>query len=254
MDHNQENRLMELFLDFGEAMLGAGAEIGRVESSLSYLCSAFGALRSDVFAITSSIVLTVQFAPQQDLTRSRRIVSSGGTDYEKLRMLSDLSRRCVRYPITVEELEAALRKIVDARPHRRKLYLGSILASGAFCLFFGGTVWESALSALFGIFICFLQKKLAPRCPNQVFFLFLTSLICGLGICGLSALLPRFDTAVVIIGDIMLLVPGIAITEAVRDMLIGDTISGSTRLLESLLRAGALASGFMLAMAFFGRA
>ena len=43
------------------------------------------------------------------------------------------------------------------------------------------------------------------------------------------------------IGDIMLLIPGILMTNSIRDILIGDTISGVMRLVESLLWAGALA-------------
>ena len=50
------------------------------------------------------------------------------------------------------------------------------------------------------------------------------------------------------IGDIMLLIPGIAITNAIRDMLMGDTISGLMRLIEGILWAGALAAGFMAAI------
>lgn len=39
------------------------------------------------------------------------------------------------------------------------------------------------------------------------------------------------------IGDIMLLIPGILMTNSIRDILIGDTISGVMRLVESLLWA-----------------
>jgi uncharacterized membrane protein YjjP (DUF1212 family) len=52
----------------------------------------------------------------------------------------------------------------------------------------------------------------------------------------------------IMIGDIMLLIPGIAMTNSIRNMLVGDTISGIMRLIESLLWAGALALGFMTVM------
>ena len=54
------------------------------------------------------------------------------------------------------------------------------------------------------------------------------------------------------IGDIMLLIPGIAMTNSVRDILVGDTISGIMRLIESLVWAGALACGFMSAIWILG--
>ena len=54
------------------------------------------------------------------------------------------------------------------------------------------------------------------------------------------------------IGDIMLLIPGIAMTNSIRDILIGDTISGIMRLIETLLWAAALALGFMISIAVIG--
>ena len=50
------------------------------------------------------------------------------------------------------------------------------------------------------------------------------------------------------IGDIMLLIPGLTVTSAMRDMIVGDTISGLLRLIESIWWAGALACGFMAAI------
>ena len=61
-------------------------------------------------------------------------------------------------------------------------------------------------------------------------------------------LLPQLDKDMILIGDIMLLIPGLAMTNAVRNMLVGDTISGVVRLAETLIWAGALAGGFMVSM------
>lgn len=253
MDLRYTDSLMDLFCDFGEAMLTAGAEIGRVESSLDYLCRAYGAVRTDVFVITSSIVLTVLFDGGVERTQTRRIISSGDTDYEKLRRLNALCRCCCTEPMPIDELREKLDAIAGSKPHRIKLYAGSALAAGAFSVFFGGGLAEAVFAALFGLLVCLFQIYLAPKAPNKVFFLFLASLIVGLGIGAVHRIVPVFQSDMVIIGDIMLLVPGIAITEAVRDMLIGDTISGSTKLFESLLRAAALAAGFMISILIFGR-
>lgn len=57
----------------------------------------------------------------------------------------------------------------------------------------------------------------------------------------------------VMIGSIMLLIPGIALTNALRDLFAGDTISGILRLLEALIQAGAIACGFALAVFLGGK-
>ena len=56
----------------------------------------------------------------------------------------------------------------------------------------------------------------------------------------------------VVIGSIMPLVPGVAITNAVRDTLQGDYISGCARILEAFLKAAAIALGVGVAFAIFG--
>lgn len=74
-----------------------------------------------------------------------------------------------------------------------------------------------------------------------------SALAAGLGIGVLARLNPYMHMDKIMIGDIMLLIPRIAMTNAVRDVL-GDTISGIMRLVETLLWAGALACGFMAAI------
>lgn len=98
------------------------------------------------------------------------------------------------------------------------------------------------------VFICIMQDKLSFVMPNQVTFNVICALLSGLliGVCAIF--IPSLNPDKVMIGDIMLLIPGIAMTNAIRDILVGDTIAGSFRFMESFLWAGALACGFMLSM------
>ena len=75
----------------------------------------------------------------------------------------------------------------------------------------------------------------------------------GVGVCLVSWLIPSLNADKTIIGVIMLLIPGMAITNAVRDTLIGDTISGVTKLADCLVWAAALAAGIMIAISIFAR-
>ena len=77
-------------------------------------------------------------------------------------------------------------------------------------------------------------------------------MLTGLGVGLTTAVIPGLHMDTIIMGDIMLMIPGLAITNAVRNMLVGDTISGAVRLLESLIWAAALAGGFMMALAIVG--
>ena len=56
----------------------------------------------------------------------------------------------------------------------------------------------------------------------------------------------------IIIGNIMLLIPGIALVTSLRDMIVGDTISGLLGALEALIRALAIAAGCAIVLMQLG--
>ena len=132
------------------------------------------------------------------------------------------------------------------------MYLGSVLAAGSFAVFFGGSFADGLAAAVFAVIICLFQEKGAQLLANNVMFNLVCSFFTGTLICLTVKLLPLFHADKIMIGDIMLLIPGIAITNSIRDMLMGDTIAGIMRLIESILWAGALASGFMASIWMVG--
>lgn len=246
------NTLLDLFLDFGESMMNAGGEINRVEDSISRMGVAYGAIKTNVFVITSSIVLTMTFENGEEITQTRRILSSGVTDFKKLEELNSLSRSCCNNKIPIKNLKKEIQKINRGTVPYFKQYVGSIFAASGFAVFFGGTIVDGIIAGVFALLICWLQNTIAKVSPNKVFFYFFCSLVAGLGICFLAKYVPYINADKVMIGDIMLVIPGIAITNAVRDMLVGDTISGAMRLVECLVWTGGLVAGFMLAMIIGG--
>lgn len=250
---NEDNQLLDIFLDFGETMLGAGGEISRVEDSIARLCIAYGAVDTNVFIIPSSIELTIAFSDGNTVTRTRRIRTSPSIDFRKLQELNALSRRCAMDRLPVDELKTRIDQIGKTNMPAYKNYIGSILAGSAFCLFFGGTALDAVFAVFISVLICFLQYKLGPLSPNKVFFMFTSSLITGIAVCLMVKIVPMLNIDKINIGVIMLLIPGIAVTNAVRDALIGDTISGITKLADSLLWAASLAAGFMTAIILFAR-
>lgn len=64
---------LRIFLDMGEALLSSGAEIFRVEDTLNRMGYACGATQMNVFVITSSIVITMEFPGEGARTQTRRI-------------------------------------------------------------------------------------------------------------------------------------------------------------------------------------
>ena len=104
---------LHIFLDMGDALLNSGAEIFRVEDTLNRMGYACGAAQMNVFVITSSIVITMEFPGEGARTQTRRIRESGGNDFTKLEQLNALSRKCCQEPMKVAELQEKIQEIVD---------------------------------------------------------------------------------------------------------------------------------------------
>ena len=234
-------------MDIAEAMLQNGADVHTVEQLLVKLGQAYGATRMNVLVITAEIIVTVTFSGNYELTFSRRIVGEGDTNFEKLEALNSICNDCLENPLSAEELDERLVKVKRMRVSDISLYLGGACASGGFAMFFGGDVLDGLTSAVFALIVCFAIKHFKPLTPNTIVFNFATALVAGLMICA-SGATQAINVNVVIIGVIMLLIPGLAMTNSTRDMLSGDTISGVMRFVESLLWATALALGFMSAI------
>ena len=104
---------LRIFLDMGEALLSSGAEIFRVEDTLNRMGYACGATQMNVFVITSSIVITMEFPGEGARTQTRRIRESYGNDFTKLEQLNDLSRRFCNHPIPAAELKKECSGIIN---------------------------------------------------------------------------------------------------------------------------------------------
>lgn len=235
-------------LNIGENLLGSGAEINRVEDTLERIGKACGAVKVHAFVITEAIVLTISFGGEAELTQIRRIKGGQSHNFYKIDKLNSLSREICSGLLSPEEFYEQLESVARHSENRKKLYVGSVLGAGSFTLFFGGSAWEAVAVAVLGCLICWMQIHIEPLWDNSTIYLFFTSLFIGVIICALAKADPGLKADNIMIGDIMLLVPGIAITNAARDMLVGDNISGILRLTEALLRAAALALGFSAAI------
>lgn len=248
---NINKRFLGVILDIAEAMLNCGAEIDRVEGTVMRMAKAYGAERVNVFAITSSIVVTLIMPDGEARTETRRVQSSGTTNFKQLEELNKISREYCSEKFSVNELEKRFKE-TDKPISSAKYYVGSVIAAAAFTVFFGGTLLDSAFAAVFAILICLFSAVSPKFCPNQIVSKFLCSLAIGIIICAVCRAFPWLNADKIIIGDIMLLIPGIALTNSFRNLIIGDTVSGLTRLTESLVQAASLAGGFMIAIALLG--
>lgn len=246
-------KLMNILLDIGEAMIDSGAEVIRVEDTVSRIGYAYNVKRMDVFVITSCINITMEFEDGSNLTKVRRFRKMTSIDLSKLERINALSRAVCVNPISTDDLEGAVDMILGRRVSRLKLFLGYVLGAVTFAMFFGGTITDALLAGCVGSLVWAVQVFLSPVFLNPVVSQFIVTFLAGLSVDFASKLIPGLHQDEMMIGVIMLLVPGVAVTNSIRDILLGDTLSGVLRLIEALLLAGTLAMGIIASFWLYAR-
>ena len=239
----QSERLIGCFLDIGELLLTSGAEVLRVEDTITRLCKAYGFARADVFTITSSIVLTVHGEDGNVFTQTRRILSQN-INLERVAQVNALSRKLCTTPLPIEEIRQEIEAIRSKKgAHPMVQCICYAIISAVFAVFFGGTFSDSFAASVSGVVIYLSLSFCSKMRLNSILQHMLVSALAAFVIVLLVRMGIGNDPAHIIIGNIMLLIPGIAFTSSLRDLINGDTISGLLGFCEAIIKAMAIAIG-----------
>ena len=242
--------LLCLALDVGEGMLKNGGEVGRVEDTIERICRAYGAQHVEVFTIVSMITAAVRM-PDGSYSSQLRRVKQTGNDLGMLESLNAISREICRTTPELDEVDRRLQEIKSRRPYPVWLsLLASAVGASAFCLFFGGDILDALITFVIGAIIyCVINFSSArlSAMARTVISSFIASAMAAV----LSMMIPTLGVDYIIIGAIMLLVPGLMFATAMRDLFCGDLIAGTLKILQTLLQVLMIGFGYMLAYELF---
>lgn len=243
-----DDQILDITTEIGRKLLECGAEIYRVEESIRRMLEAYGFADAEVFAIPSCIIVTINNETGHALSRIKRIYSSS-LDFDRIDRLNNLCRHICSERPTLKQIKKDLKTIVDEPGYSfwtRMFFTASVSAS--FTLFYGGTFADSFFAFFIGILMFLLLSMLGTFHTNSFFQNILGSAL----VAGLSLWTTAMGWTVyydkMIIGTLMNLVPGIAITNVMRDILGGDLLAGIIKLVESFMVAGGIALGAGMAL------
>lgn len=235
--------LTDLAATMGYHLAMSGAETFRVEDTIHRILLAYG-VECEVFAIPNSVSVSLEAANGKPLMIMRRI-GFHGNDLEKMEKLNALSRQiCAKKPAVDEAMEWLHETLASCRTYSTgAFYLGNVLVGIGFCLVFGGALSDCLWAGLIGLIIGLVTRFMDRREANPFFSTILASCLMALPAYAAAGLgwLKSPDAA--IIGALMLLVPGLLITNSMRDIIYGDTNSGIFRIVQVVLTALAIALG-----------
>jgi uncharacterized membrane protein YjjP (DUF1212 family)/uncharacterized membrane protein YjjB (DUF3815 family) len=247
-DKEHFDMVLSLALDLCGGLLTCGASVNRVEIACQKICLAYGAEEVNVFAFPSVIQASIKLSDGGEVSQMKRIYSSFN-NFHKLEVLNQLSRDICSKKYEVAEARRILDEVLQNKYYSLPIVVaGGGIAAGAFTVFFGGSVIDAIPAALIGFLMTYLNFVLSGREFNGYARTFTLSVIGGicsalfswiLGLCGVAC-----NCSMVMIGTIMVVIPGLLVCNAVRDMFAGDLFSGSFELLNGILTTLAIAAGY----------
>ena len=234
---------LDLATELGYRLSQCGAETYRVEESINRLLAAYG-IASEAYAVPNCLTVTVITADGAPLTRIRRI-DNASSDLDAVERYSGLSRRiCSETPdpeTAMDWLRETSRNRIFYSPFW--IYIGYFLGSAGFGWFYGGSLADGLCAGVCSLVGCAVERFLHRVQVNKFFSTVITAFFMAITAYILFhfQLCPNPDAA--IIGTLMTLVPGLLFTNAMRDIIFGDTHSGIVRVVQVLLIAVSIALG-----------
>ncbi|WP_062106966.1 threonine/serine exporter family protein [Bacillus niameyensis] len=238
---SDEITLVDACLLAGKILMQSGAETYRVEDTMMRMAAAYGFMESQSFVTPTGIIFSLEGSDPSQFVR----ISERGTDLEKIARVNSISRKMVEGELSPVDAFRALKELEKANlsfPIWVQL-AAATLSSGSFLIMFKG-VWADYLPAMIVGGLGFAVLLLVHNQTKVKFFAeFTASFVIGL----LSVYLVKYGWGkkldLIVIASVMPLVPGLLITNAIRDLMAGHFVSGLSKGAEAVLTALAIGAG-----------
>lgn len=252
-DRKDAKKLLLLAALTGKVMLKNGAETYRVEDTIERICKSRKQIKyANAFVTPTGIFVSLEH-DGEIMTYLIR-VKSIKIDLNKIALVNEFSREFVNSNMSIDEGLKKIKEINKIEEYSRQTKnLVSAMGCAFFALLFGGDLFDFISAYLVSLVVLFTIGKIDKH--KMTFFI--NNLI-GASISSILSILAvnigighNMDT--IIIASIMSLVPGVAITNALRDTISGDFVSGLSRGMEAIFSALAIAFGVGIVLNIYYR-
>ena len=239
--------LLKLACGIGYQLAMSGAETFRVEESINRILETYE-VQGESFSVPNLLLVSVMDQDGNPISRMQRI-GFHGNDLDAVERFSALSRTICQTRPEPETAYAMLQQEI----RNKKIYrlpvvlLADFIAALGFGLLFGADWTDMLLAGICGLIVGLVNLFTGRWKVNLFISTMSASFIMALAAYAMGLLGIAENPDAIVIGALMLLVPGLLFTNAMRDILYGDTNSGITRLFQVLLIALAISLGTAVA-------
>lgn len=244
---------LRLAVEAGVTMLSSGGEISRVEETVGHMARAYGVQRVDAYATPTGLSVSGENGDGSLHTIVRRVPQTRN-DLATVVAINDLSRRASRGLVTIDEAHHELEAIRSAPPRYGPgvTVAAASIASAALAMLFGGAPLDMLGAAIAGLVVQLVIGAIEQREWGAFARSWAGGFLAAATAIGLHQVVPALSVDHTVVGAIMILVPGVAITNALRDIMGGQLVSGVARTAEALTVAIGVAAGVGLALGLGG--
>jgi uncharacterized membrane protein YjjP (DUF1212 family) len=245
-----DNEASNFVLLAGETMLINGAETSRVEETMIHIGLALGASAVESFVIPTGIFVTLADCEGHTTTSMRRI-RNRTINLDRIARVNELSRRLTDGRISKNRAVVQLQRIAKERTGFSLVpsMFASGIVGGSFAVLQNGTLFDVAGAFLAAFLVRYIAHLVSVLHGVQFTFEFWGAVAAAAIGHILAWLWPFLHSDIIIIGGIVPLVPGVAVTSAIRDVIAGDLLSGLSRSMEAALTSIAVAMGVVIVLA-----
>lgn len=234
--------LSEIASSTGALMLANGAEIYRVEDTVERIIRSKEAIK-DVDVFSSYNMIMISFSYKGEIHTNMRRVRNRGNNLYYVDRVNTFSRN---FSAGLYSLDEALMEIDKIKKEKSvPIYLkslGATLAAGSYSILLGGNIIEVISSFAIG----YIAYKFSLFLEREKINFFVVHFLYGFVLSFLALLTNEITPVsinILIISGMMAFVPGVMLTNAMRDLMSGDALSGITGTAMAILISVALAVG-----------
>ncbi|MBR1657976.1 MAG: threonine/serine exporter family protein [Synergistaceae bacterium] len=244
--------ILTFCVNLSRNMIISGASLERVSLAAEFICRAYGL--SDVSVFLLSTHMSISALDSEGNYSSRQIsIPSSGIHLERLKRLNQLSYKVAEITPNPKTLAQMLERAMNVNDYPECVIIsGKVCAMLCLGFIFGATLWDIIPIACITVLIHFLMMWLERTGLDRILVNSLT--MWAASSCAVMFIYSGFNAnfPVTMITLTMLVLPGIPLVNAMRNLLCGREINGILQMLKISIETMAMAAGIYAAFMMFG--
>lgn len=245
------HEILNFCVNLSRQMVLAGANLERVHLAIEFICRAYGLKDVSIFLLSTHVSVSA-FDEFGNYAIRQASIPPAGIHLERLKSLNQLSYKVAEITPNTKLLDKMLERSLQVRDYSDLIVLlGRVSAMSCLCFIFGGGILEFLTVAGVTAFVHFVMKFFEKSGLDRILVDALTTWCATVAAIIFILVGLQSNLAVVMITVLMLMIPGVPLVNAMRNLFCNYEINGILQMFKIVIETLALAMGMFVAFAMF---